>query len=154
MVAIRVPTVLVSWGITPNSTRTITPTTSRTVNSKLRGLANFLARLLPRSLAFPKSCSSRKLMGTLIIKAMAPPSTKGNRMPQIPFSTPITASIFHSATTNSAENTMSSRTLLRVSSLKFIVRLLSLKPKRGPYCTPECNKSLTIPLRPRMLPPS
>ena len=121
MFVIRVPMVLVSWGMTPNITRTRRPTIPIRVRSRLMGRASFSAAFVPFSFAFPKSFFSKKLMGTLMTKAMAPPSAKGDRMSQMVFITSITISNFHSAMTRNAVNTMSSRIFFMDKLFRSIV---------------------------------
>lgn len=104
----RFPIVCVSCGITPNITNTITPAANIIVRSRLIGLAAFFPILL-FSFIFPSIFFSRKLIGSLITKAITPPSAKGNTIFHIDFSTSITTSNFHKATTRNAVNTISSR---------------------------------------------
>ena len=122
MLIIRVPMVRVSCGITPNITSTMTPTASIMVRRRLTGLASFLLFFFP-ALLFPKISFSRKLIGTLMTKAIAPPSAKGNRITHIVFSTSITTSNFHNAAASSAVNMISSRIFFTDSLLKSIIFL-------------------------------
>ena len=73
---LRLTMVLPISGI--NTTRTIQmiTITSRMDSMRLAGLANFFA--FPCSFSLPKSLFSRACIGTLRIKAMAPPKIKGN----------------------------------------------------------------------------
>ena len=112
--------VCVSCGITPNITNTITPAANIIVRSRLIGLAAFFPILL-FSFIFPSIFFSRKLIGTLITKAIAPPSAKGNTIFHIDFSTSITTSNFHKATTRNAVNTISSRIFFIEHLLKFTI---------------------------------
>ena len=120
ILVIRFPVVCVSCGITPNITKPITLTSNIIVRNKLTGLANFLANLL-FSFVFPRIIFSKKLIGTLITNAIAPPSAKGNMIFHISFSASITTSNFHKATTSSAVNTISSRTFFIDILLKFTI---------------------------------
>ena len=115
MLVIKVPIVRVSCGITPNITNEITPTTNTTVRSRLIGLDSFLT-ILFSFFAFLKIVLSKKLIGTLVRNAIAPPSINGNIIPHMVFSTPSTISNFHRATTRSAVNT--------ISSLIFLIDIL------------------------------
>ena len=125
---IRVPIVRVSCGITPNITSTITPTANTIVRNRLIGLASF-APILFSFFTLPKIFFSKKLIGTLIIKASAPPSTNGNNIPHIAFSTLNTTSNFHRATTRNAVNTISSRIfftdILLISTIILLFFLIS-----------------------------
>ena len=118
---IRLPIVAVSCGIRPNITSTITPTTSTIVRRRLIGLASFPATLLPFSFAFPNNFFSRKLIGTLITNAIAPPRAKGKIIPHTALITPRTTSNFHNATTISAVNTISSRIFFIDNLLKSTI---------------------------------
>ena len=93
---------------------------------RLIGLANFSPTLFP-SFVLPKIFFSKKLIGTLITKAIAPPSTNGNIIPHIVFSTSITTSNFHNATTSSTVKIISSRIFFIDNLLKSIIILLMLK---------------------------
>ena len=115
MLVIKVPIVRVSCGITPNITNEITPTTNTTVRSRLIGLDSFLT-ILFSFFAFLKIVLSKKLIGTLVRNAIAPPSINGNIILHMVFSTPSTISNFHRATTRSAVNT--------ISSLIFLIDIL------------------------------
>lgn len=64
--------------------------------------------------ALPKIFFSKKLIGTLVTNAIAPPSTNGNTIPHIAFNTSSTTLNFHSATTRNAVNTISSRIFLQI----------------------------------------
>ena len=110
---IRVPIVRVSCGITPNITSTITPTANTIVRNRLIGLASF-STILFSFFALPKIFFSKKLIGTLVTNAIAPPSTNGNTIPHIAFNTSSTTLNFHSATTRNAVNTISSRIFFTV----------------------------------------
>ena len=132
MLVIKVPIVRVSCGITPNITNAITPTTNTIVRIKLIGLFNFLT-ILFFFFTFSKIFFSKKLIGTLVRNAIAPPSTNGNIISHIVFSTPSTTSNFHKATTRSAVNTMSSRIFLIDILLRSIIFPPSDK-KRNLYC--------------------
>ena len=107
MLIIKVPIVRVSCGITPNITNAITPTINTIVRSRLIGLASFPA-ILFSFFTFLKIVFSKKLIGTFVRNAIAPPSINGNTIPHIAFSTPSTTSNFHRATTRNAVNTISS----------------------------------------------
>ena len=128
MLTIRVPNVRVSCGITPNITSTITPTANMIVRSRLIGLASFTT-ILFSFFTLPKIFFSKKLIGTFVIKAIAPPSTNGNIIPHIAFSMLSTTSNFHRATTRSAVNTISSRIFftdfLLISTIILLFFLIS-----------------------------
>ena len=121
MLVIRFPIVFVSSGTTTNITRETIPTTNRIVRSRLIVLANFSASLFPFSLAFPKSFFSKKLIGTLITNAIAPPTAKGNRIVHIVLNTRSTSSNFHNTTTRRAVKTINSRIFFIVCLLKSIL---------------------------------
>ena len=124
----RVPIVLVSCGITPNITSAITPIPNTIVRSRLIGLASF-STILFSFFALPKIFFSKKLIGTLVTNAIAPPSTNGNTIPHIAFNTSSTTLNFHSATTRNAVNTISSRIFftdfLLISTIILLFFLIS-----------------------------
>ena len=67
---------------------------------------------------------SKKLIGTLITYAIAPPSTNGNIIPHIVFSTSSTTPNFHKATTRNTVNTIRFRIFFIDNLLRSTISLL------------------------------
>ena len=96
-------------------------------------------------LTFPKILFSKKLIGTLVTNAIAPPSTKGSMIPHIAFSTSSTTSNFHRATTRIAVNTISSRIFLQIfylNPLSFSFFLNSPKIKASNFNASDISPCL------------